>query len=342
MQMALYVGMDVSQKETEVCVIDGDGRRTWRGKCLSRPECIAAVLRQHAPDAARIGMETGPLSIWLWHSLRNLGIPVSCIHARHVSAVLSLQVNKTDTNDAHGIAQLVRSGWYREVAVKSIQSCRVRALLSARSQLVSMRTSLSNQIRGLLKTFGVVLGPGKGGSFDAAVMSECPDDAIVRDAIGALMAAWRVAGERKKALDLQLVRLARSMEVCRRMATVPGIGAITSLTFVTAIDDPSRFRHSGDVGAFLGLTPKRYQSGEVDVAGRISKAGDRQTRSLLFEAANALMTRVRTDNALRRWGQQLSARVGARKAKVAVARKLAVILHRIWLDGTEFMASPAA
>ena len=339
--MAVYVSLDVSQKETEVCVIDGDGRRTWRGKCPSRPECIAEVLRQHAPDAARIAMETGPLSIWLCHSLRALGIPVSCIHARHVSAVLSLQVNKTDVNDAHGIAQLVRSGWYRDVAVKSIQSCRVRALLSARSQLVSMRTSLSNQIRGLLKTFGVVLGPGKGGSFEAAVMSECPDDAIVRDAIGALIATWRVAGERKKALDLQLVRMARSMAVCRRMATVPGIGAITSLTFVTAIDDPSRFRHSADVGAFLGLTPKRYQSGEVDVAGRISKAGDRQARSLLFEAANALMTRVRTDNTLRHWGQQLSARVGARKAKVAVARKLAVILHRIWLDGTEFMASPA-
>ena len=126
------------------------------------------------------------------------------------------------------------------------------------------------------------------------------------------------------------------------MATVPGVGAITSLTFVTAIDDPSRFRHSAHVGAFLGLTPKRYQSGEVDVAGRISKAGDRQTRSLLFEAANALITRVRTDNALRRWGQQLGARFGARKTKVAVARKLEVILHRIWLDGTEFMSSPAA
>ncbi len=142
--MPLYVGLDVSQKDTEICVIDGDGRRTWRGKCPSRPESIAEVLRQHAPDAAKIGMETGPLSIWLWHGLRALGVPVDCIHARHIAAALSLQVNKTDANDARGIAQVVRSGWYRAVGVKSLQSCRVRALLSARSQLVSMRTSLSN------------------------------------------------------------------------------------------------------------------------------------------------------------------------------------------------------
>jgi transposase len=339
--MTLYVGLDVSQKETEICVVDSDGWRTWRGKCPSQPECIAAMLREHAPDAARVGMETGPLSIWLWHGLRALGIPIDCIHARHVAAALSLQVNKTDANDAHGIAQVVRSGWYRAVAVKSLQSCRLRALLSARGELVAIRTTLYNQIRGLLKTFGVVLAPGKGGTFEQAVLTRCPTDPLVRGAIGALLAAWRVVGERKRALELQLVRLARSSEACRRMVTIPGVGAITALTFVTTIDDPRRFPRSTDVGAFLGLTPRRYQSGEVDIAGRISKAGDRTARSLLFEAANALMTRVRRESALRRWGLQLIARIGSRKAKVAVARKLAIIMHRIWLDGTEFVAEPA-
>jgi transposase len=238
-------------------------------------------------------METGPLAIWLWHSLRALDVPVDCLHARHVAAALSLQVNKTDANDAHGIAQVVRSGCYRPVVVKSLQSCRVRAVLSARHQLVTMRTSLYNQIRGLLKTFGVVLAPGKGATFETAVLAGCPTDPLVRAAIAALLAAWRVAGERKRALELQLVRLARGSDTCRRMVTVPGVGAITALTFLTAIDDPERFRRSNDVGAFLGLTPRRYQSGEVDLAGRISKAGDRPARSLLFEAANALMTRVR-------------------------------------------------
>lgn len=337
----LYVGLDVSQKETEICVIDAEGRRTWRGKCPSRPEAIADVLGQRAPGAAKVGMETGPLAIWLWHGLKALGIPIECLHARQVAAALSLQVNKTDTNDAYGIAQVVRSGWYRPVAIKSMHSCRVRAILAARRQLVEVRTSLYNQIRGLLKTFGVVLNPGTGGTFERAVNAECPDDPLVRDAVAALLCAWKVAGERKVALERQLVRIAREQDVCRRLATVPGVGAITSLTFVTALDDPTRFRRSCDVGAYLGLTPKRYQSGEVDLAGRISKSGDRTTRSLLFEAANALMTRVRKACALRDWGLGLAKRIGSRKAKVAVARKLATILHRIWLDGTEFEAAPA-
>ena len=200
--MPLYVGLDVSQKETEICVIDEEGRRIWRGRCPTRPESIAQVLQRHAPQPTRVGMETGPLAIWLWHSLRALDVPVDCLHARHVAAALSLQVNKTDANDAHGIAQVVRSGWYRPVVVKSLQSCRVRAVLSARHQLVTMRTSLYNQIRGLLKTFGVVLAPGKGATFEAEVLSGCPTDPLVRDAIAALLAAWRVAGERKRALEL--------------------------------------------------------------------------------------------------------------------------------------------
>ncbi|MBR0680947.1 IS110 family transposase [Roseomonas eburnea] len=339
--MLLYVGLDVSQEETEICVVDGDGRRVWRGKCPSRPEAIAETLKRHAPDAARVGMETGPLAIWLWHGLRALGTPIECLHARQVAAALSLQVNKTGANDAYGIAQVVRSGWYRAVAVKSLQSCRVRAVLAARRQLVMVRTGLYNQIRGLLKTFGVVLGAGTGGTFERAVHAQCPDDPMVRDAIGALLAAWKIAGERKAELERQLVKFAREQDVCRRLATVPGVGAITSVTFVTAIDDPTRFRRSSDVGAYLGLTPKRYQSGEVDLAGRISKSGDRMTRSLLFEAANALITRVRGDSALRRWGERLAARIGSRKAKTAVARKLATILHRMWLDGTEFVTAPA-
>jgi transposase len=252
--MPLYVGLDISQKETEICVVDEEGRRIWRGRCPSRPESIIQALQRHAPELARVGMETGPLAIWLWHGLRALGVPVDCLHARHVAAALSLQVNKTDANDAHGIAQVVRAGWYRPVVVKSLQSCRVRAVLSARSQLVAMRTSLYNQIRGLLKTFGVVLAPGKGATFEAEVLSGCPTDPLVQDAIAALLAAWRVAGERKRALELQLVRLARGSDTCRRMATVPGVGAITALTFMTAIDNPERFRRSSAVNGVLNLT----------------------------------------------------------------------------------------
>jgi transposase len=235
--MTLYAGLDVSQRETEICVIDRDGRRIWRGRCSSDPESIAAALRMHAAGAARVGMETWPLSIWLWHGLRELGVTV--IHARHVSAALSLQVNKTDANDAHGIAQVVRSGWYRAVSVKSLQSCRIRALLTARTELVSIRTTLYNQIRGLLKTFGVVLAPGRGGTFEQAVLLQCPSDALVRSAIEALLTAWRAAGVQKQKLELHLMRLARGSDTCRRMATIPGVGAITALTFVATIDNPN-------------------------------------------------------------------------------------------------------
>jgi transposase len=224
--------------------------------------------------------------------LTRLSLDVSCL------ILTAFCLNKTDVNDAFGIAQVVRSGWYRPVAIKSLQSCRIRALLSARSELVAIRTTLYNQIRGLLKTFGVVLAAGKGGTFERAVLTRCPADPLIRSAIDALLEAWRVAGERRQRLDSQLLRLARTHEACQRMITIPGVGAITALTFTTAIDDPNRFSRSTDVGAFLGLTPRRYQSGEVDISGRISKSGDRMARSLLFEAANALMTRVRKDCAL--------------------------------------------
>ncbi|UWU68007.1 transposase [Bradyrhizobium sp. NC92] len=201
-------------------------------------KCIAMALREHAPDAVRVGMETGPLAIWLWHGLRALDVPIDCIHAPDVAAALSLQVNKTDVNDAFGIAQVVRSGWYRPVAIKSLQSCRIRALLSARGELVAIRTTLYNQIRGL-KTFGVVLAAGKGGTFERAVLTRCPADPLIRSAIDALLEAWRVAGERRQRLDSQLLRLTRSHEACQCMITIPSVGAITALTFTTAIDDPN-------------------------------------------------------------------------------------------------------
>jgi len=339
--MTVFVGLDVSQRETEICVVDQSGQRVWRGRCGTDPEYIRKALATHAGSLVRVGMETGPLAIWLWHALRNLGVPIDCIHARHIAAALSLQTNKTDTNDAFGIAQVVRSGWYRPVAVKSLESCRVRALLSARAELVAIRTTLYNQIRGLLKTFGIVLPPGKGGTFAQAVAERCPEDALVRAAVDALLRAWQSASDQKQAIERHLVRLARTSESCRRMATIPGVGAITALTFVTTIDNPGRFSHSRDVGAFLGLTPRRYQSGDVDLSGRISKAGDRMTRALLFEAANALLTRVRNESELRRWGLQLVERIGSKKAKVAVARKLSLIMHRMWMDGTVFKATAA-
>jgi transposase len=340
--MEHYVGLDVSLKETAVCVVDGAGDRVWQGKCASAPEDIAAVIQRRAPHAVRIALETGPLCVWHWHALRDAGLPVVCIHARHAKAALMMQLNKTDPNDAFGLAQIVRCGWYREVEVKSVDSHRVRLLLSARSKYVSMRTMLYNQIRGLLKTFGVVLAPGKGGTFAREVEARMPEDATVRTVIESLMTTWKTVSSELNRLDAAIEASARENAVVRNLMTVPGVGAVTAIAYLATIDSPERFSKTKDVGAYLGLTPRRYQSGEVDRMGRVSKCGDAMLRSLLFEAAHALLTRVRHKSALRSWGLALARKTGPAKAKVAVARKLAVIMHRMWSEGTPFRFSSMA
>ena len=340
--MEHYVGLDVSLKETAVCVIDGAGDRVWQGKCASAPDDIASVIQRRAPYAVRIALETGPLCVWHWHALRDAGLPVVCIHARHAKAALMMQLNKTDPNDAFGLAQIVRCGWYREVEVKSMESHRVRLLLSARSKYVCMRTMLYNQIRGLLKTFGVVLAPGKGGTFAREVESRMPEDATVRTVIESLMNTWKIVSSELNRLDAAIEASARENAIVRNLMTVPGVGPVTAIAYLATIDSPERFSRAKDVGAYLGLTPRRYQSGEVDRIGRVSKCGDAMLRALLFEAAHALLTRVRHKSALRSWGLALARKTGPAKAKVAVARKLAVIMHRMWSDGTAFRFSSMA
>lgn len=333
--MEQYVGLDVSQRETAICVVDGAGSKVWEGGCQSKPEAIADILAARAPTATRVGLETGPLAVWHWHALRKRGVPVVCLHARHAKAALSLQANKTDRNDAHGLAQIVRTGWCRPVAMKSLASHELRTLLHARRQLIGMRTTLYHQMRGLLKTFGVVLPSGRGARFRAL---ERPG---LQPVLEALLATWCEAHRQIRTLDRTLQRTARQVDVCRRWLRVPGIGAITAVAYYATIDDPTRFRRSKDVGPYLGLTPKRYQSGDVDHAGGISKCGDRLTRSLLFEAASVLLSRTRAPSALKDWGHAIARRPGYGKARVAVARKLGVLLHRLWVDGTDFSTNAA-
>jgi transposase len=338
--MEQYVGLDVSQKETAVCVIDPEGKRMWQGTCRSTPAAISETLRCKAPGAIKIAMETGPLAVWHWHELKAAGFPVICIHARHARAALAVQLNKTDTNDALGLAQIVRTGWYRPVDVKSLESHKLRLIVIARARLVSMRTALYSQIRGLLKTFGVVLPPGKGGTFERLVLKGVADDHYVRLVIESLLATWRHLTLQLKSFNREIARAARTVPICRKLMSVPGVGALTALAFVTTVDKPDRFRRSKDLGPYLGLTPRRYQSGEVDRTGGISKCGDRITRSLLVEAATVVLFRSKPCSPLKQWGLRLSRRAGTAKAKVAVARKLAVILHRIWI--TESVFGPCA
>lgn len=334
--MKQYVGLDVSEKKTSVCVVAEDGHQIWKGKCLSTPEALASTIRERAPHAERVGLETGPLCAWHFHGLKALQVPVQCIDARHAKAALAMQVNKTDENDAEGLAQIMRTGWFREVHVKSVESQLLRSVLQSRLQLVAMRRDVANQVRGTLKVFGILLSPGRRYTFDGLVRERIGAREELSSLIEPLLAVWQALGEQVAVLDRRLRKTANHHPVAKNLMTVPGVGPVVSVAFVATIDDPQRFAKSRAVGAHLGLAPRRFQSGEMDFQGTISKCGDPLMRQYLFEAAGVLLTRTQRWSSLKAWGGRLAKRIGMRKATVAVARKLAVILHRMWRTGESF------
>ena len=329
--MEHYVGLDVSLKLTAICIVDRTGKIEREGVVASEPETIAAFIKSYAPNVVRIGLETGPTSTWLWTELNKMGLPVICIDARHAKAALKLQINKSDRNDAVGIARIMQCGWYKEVRVKDLDSHAIKAVLVSRALLVKIKRDIENQIRGILKNLGLVIGQARLNLF--GLTKDRPELAA---AVVPLLKAREAIGQQICDLDRQVMRLARDDAQVRRFMTAPGVGPITALCFLATIDDPTRFRKSRSVGAYVGLTARRYASGEVDWTGRISKCGDKMLRSYLYEAASVLLTRVAKWSVLKAWGVRLAKRSGLRKAKVAVARKLAVILHRMWIDGSEF------
>jgi transposase len=334
--MEQYVGLDVSLKQTAICIVDGAGKIQREGIVHSDPEAIAAFIRSNAPHVARIGLETGATSTWLWTELKNLGLPVICIDARHAKAALKMQINKSDRNDAVGIARIMQCGWYKEVRVKDLDSHAVKAVLVSRALLVKIKRDLENQIRGLLKNLGLVIGAAKMNVFALRAVELTEDRPELAVAVTPLLTARAAIEQQIADLDRKVMKLARNNAQVKRFMTAPGIGPVTALCFLATIDDPGRFKRSRTVGAYVGLTTRRYASGEIDWTGRISKCGDKMLRGYLYEAANVLLTRVAKWSALKAWGIRLAKRSGLRKAKVAVARKLAVILHRMWIDGTEF------
>uniref|UniRef100_UPI0038D21CE6 IS110 family transposase n=1 Tax=Asaia bogorensis TaxID=91915 RepID=UPI0038D21CE6 len=331
-----YVGLDVSLDMTSVCVVNSAGDILWRGKCASTPEAIVDTLHAHAQGAVRVGLETGQLSNWLTLSLRRRHVPVICLDARHAKAALSLQLNKTDDNDALGLAHVVRTGWYREVAVKSMDSHALKILLVARAQLVAQRQTMANTIRGILKTYGLRIVRCSGGLFAPRVRDAIGENDVLMAVIEPLLIAWQALREQVAVLDTRVNARAKSDATVQRLMSVPGVGVIVALAFSATIDDPDRFKRSSSVGAYVGLTPRRYQSGEEDRVGRISRCGDALLRSYLFEAANVLLSRHPRECALKTWGLVMAKRIGMRRAKVAVARKIAVLLHTLWRNGEVF------
>ena len=334
--MEHYVGLDVSLKETHFCVVDGAGAVVARGREATHPELLARALARHAPEARVVVLETGGQSSWLQAELAALGVAAVIVDARRARLALSCRLNKTDANDAEGLAELARMGWYRRVAAKRRETRLGRSLLLARQQLVKQRRDLENQVRALLRGFGLAVGVVSKARFEERVWRLIDREPALEDAVGPLLQVRRALCLNIREVEGRIGKTVKQSDVCRRLMTVPGVGPMTALAFTTAIDDPARFGKSASVGAYLGLTPRRHQSGNVDWSGRISKHGDGLARHMLYEAANSLLSRTRAWSAPKAWAARLTRRIGGKKARVALARKLAVILHRIWRDGTEF------
>jgi transposase len=335
--MIYYAGLDVSLRSVNLCVINDQGEIKAETKLDSEVDDIAAYLHGLDYDVSSVGLEAGTLTQYLTYGLQSAGYEVICMEARQVKAALSAMRNKTDKHDARGIAQILRSGWYSRVHVKSLASHHIRLLLSSRRAVLSKCVDLENEVRGLFKVFGIKLPPKLGhGAFDKTVRGTIEADAALAHALLPLLEARLVLYRTFRELDNRTRKMAQRDTVCQRLMTAPGVGYITALTFKAGVDDPTRFKRSRTVGAHFGLTPRRFQSGEMDNPGRISRCGDRDVRSTLYTAANALLTRSSKWSALKVWGMQLAKKRGHRRAVIAVARKLAVILHRMWIDDTQF------
>jgi transposase len=333
--MAEYVGLDVSKEETAFCVMDAAGKILARGKVATDPDALFEVLREHCLCPERIVLETGTLSFWLARALGRRGLPVAVIDARQAHAVMRLQHNKTDANDAALLAEIARTGFFRPVAVKSEAAREDRVLLKARTHLVRQRRDTENAIRGLLASLGIRFpkGSGKLAGRVRAALEDRPELTVMIAPLLSSVAALKGEIER---LDQAVMARAKGDPACRLLMSVPGVGPVTALAFVATIDEPSRFAKSRAVGAYLGLTSRRWQSGEMDYSGRISKHGDAMLRSLLYEAANSLLTVVRRAHPLKDWARRIRKRSSHKKACVALARKLAVILHRMLITGELF------
>lgn len=334
--MEHFAGLDVSVKETSVCIVDDTGKIVREVKLASEPEALLPVLTNPHYHFRRIGLEAGPLSQWLFNALAEADLPVICVETRHMRAVLKAQINKTDRNDARGMAQMMRVGLYRPVHVKTLRSQKQRMLLTHRKLLQSKAISIDNDLRGTLRNFGLKVGMAGALKFEGRIrelVADLPDMALL---VEPLLIVRRVLRDQLAVLDRRLRAIVRDDEVCRRLMSIQGVGPVVALTFRASVDVPARFKNSKAVGASFGLTPSKYQSGEINRSGSISKCGDDMMRAMLYEAAHIVLVRSTKWSWLKAWAMKIAKTRGMKKAIVALARRLAVVMHRMWMDGTEF------
>jgi transposase len=338
-----YTGIDVSLECSSLCVVDANGKIVREGKVASEPAALISWLRSLGYELTRIGLEAGPLSQWLFAAMREAGLAVELLETRHVRKAFEAMPVKSDRNDARGIAQLMRLGWFRPVHCKSMSAQETRTLLTARKLVQSKLHDVENSLRGILRGFGLKVGKTTNRTFGMRIRELVANHASLEMIADALLALHAVLRKEFMAFEKQVRKLARSDMRTRLLMSTPAVGPIVALTYASAIDDPTRFKSSKQAGAHFGLTPKKYQSGQTDYTGRISKIGDSSVRTALYEAAHVMLTKpVKGCSQLKSWAMRIARRAGMSKAKVALARRLAVIMHRMLADATPFNAAAAA
>jgi transposase len=341
--MEHYGGIDVSLECSSVCVVDGSGKIVRETKVESEPAALIGWLGSLGFRLGRIGLEAGPLSQWLYMAMKQAGLAVELLETRHVRDAFKAMPVKSDRNDARGIAQLMRLGWFRPVHCKSMAAQEVRAILTARKLVQSKLLDVENSLRGILRGFGLKVGKTTRMNFARRIRELVKGHPNLKTIGEALLSVRAVLLGEFNAFEKRVRAMSHSNANARLLMSTPGVGQIVALTYVSAIDDPARFRSSKRAGPLFGLTPKKYQSGETDRSGRISKIGDTTVRAALYEAAHIMLTKpIKRCSRLKSWAMRIARRAGMNKAKVALARKLAVILHRMLVTATPFNDAAAA
>ena len=301
----------------------------------SEPEDLVAVLNALPGRVVAVGLEAGPLSQWLYQHLTEAGFPTVLMETRQVKGALKAMPIKTHRRDAEGIARLFQMGWFRSVHCKSLSAQEMRALLSSRKAIQQATLSLELSIRGVLRNFGLKMGQVTKARFEQRVLELAEGNPMLQAAANPILSAQRALRQELADVEKLLRDHAKSDPVCRHLMTMPGVGALVALTYKAAIDDPDRFSTSRDVGHWVGLTPRREQSGERDIIGEISRAGDASLRTALYQAATVMLNRGRP-NWMSAWAWNVAKRRGKKRATVALARRIGVVLQRMWQDGAEF------
>ena len=341
--MEHYAGIDVSLECSSVCAVDANGRIIREAKVASEPEALIAWFHSVGFDLVRIGLEAGPLSQWLYAAMKPAGLAVELLETRHVRDAFKAMPVKSDRNDARNIAQLMRLGWFRPVHCKSMEAQEVRAMLTARKLVQSKLRDVENSLRGILRGFGLKVGKATEREFAGRIAELVSGHPRLEAIAQALLAVRAVLRQEFAAFEKQARKMAQTDPRTRLLMSTPAVGPIVALTYASAVDDPGRFKSSKQAGAHFGLTPKKHQSGETDYTGRISKIGDSSVRTALYEAAHIMLTKpLKGCSQLKSWAMRIARRAGMSKAKVALARRLAVIMHRMLADATPFNAAAAA